>query len=140
MLDIGADLQYAFEHHRADYEQWVTEELPFSLDTARRFRMIHKAFMHLPQETLDRMPRPWQAAYAISRLEPKQITAAVDSGEIHENLTVAATNEIVRSLQGNAVQPRHSPADILVGKLVTQPVTSLGDEAEALLRRWLTTG
>ena len=102
--------------------------------------MIHKAFMHLPQETLDRMPRPWQAAYAISRLEPKQITAAVDSGEIHENLTVAATNEIVRSLQGNAVQPRHSPADILVGKLVTQPVTSLGDEAEALLRRWLTTG
>jgi hypothetical protein len=137
VLDIGAELQYAFEHHRADYDEWVETSLPFSLDKARRMRMIHKAFVHLPPDVLERMPRAWQSLYAISRLAPERVIEAVDSGEIHENLTVAATNDVVRSLQGNAVQPRHSVADVMAGKLVTQPVSSLGPEAEVMLRRWL---
>lgn len=139
VLDIGAELQYAFEHHRADYDEWVTRDLPFSLDKARRLRMIWKAHQHLPADVLERLPRAWQSLYAVSRLGPEQVAAAVDDGSLHPELTVVATNELVRSLQGNDVQPRHSPADILVGKLVTQPVSMLGDEAESLLRRWLDT-
>jgi hypothetical protein len=135
VLDIGAELQYAFDHHRRDYEEWVETSLPFSLDTARRFRMIHKAFAHLPQETLDRMPRPWQAAYSISRLAPEQVIAAVEAGDIHPGLTVVATNDVVREIQG-VTPARHSVADITVGRLVGLPIETVSDEALRMLDGW----
>jgi len=140
VVDLGKELQEAFECYPDVYEQWVTECLPFGLDKARRLRMVYKASVSLPEHVLARLPRPWQAAFAISRLAPEQIIEAVESGGIHPDLTVREANEIVAGIKGGSATRRFSAVDLIVGKLVGHPVEQLGGEARSLLERWLATG
>lgn len=135
-LDLGAELDEAFRLHPAVYERWVTECLPFGLDKARRLRMIHRAFGALPDDVLARLPRPWQAMFAISRLPAEAISDGIESGRIHADLTVKAANELVADVKQGGTR-RHSEADLVVGRLVGLPPESLSGDAAALLRGWL---
>lgn len=129
-------MQHAFEQFPDLYDDWVTHCLPFGLDKARRLRMIHKAAEHLPEHVLARLPRPWQALYAITRLPPEQLVEAVEAGTVHPELTVRETRDVARELSGRETR-RFSEADLLVGRLVKLPRSSLGLGAETLLAGWL---
>lgn len=137
-LDLGAKLQRAFDEFPDLYEVWVETCLPFGLDKARRLRMIHKASEHLPPEVLARLPRPWQAAYAVTRLPTETLTIAVASGQIHPEMTVRESRDVARELSGRETR-RHSEADLLIGRLVKLPRSTVSDEASGLLGRWLAT-
>lgn len=113
----------------------MTECLPFGLDKARRLRMIYQASRCLPDEVLARMPRPWQAAFAISRLAPEQTIAAVEAGRIYPGLTVRQTNELVAEIQGNGTK-RNSESDLVIGRLVSLPYETVSETALALLDAW----
>lgn len=135
-LDLGAKLQYAYEQFPDLYDEWVTNCLPFGLDKARRLRMIHKAAEHLPPDVLERLPRPWQALYAITRLPVAQLVEATESGVVHPDLTVRESRDVARELSGRETR-RFSEADLLVGRLVKLPRSSVGSAAESLLTGWL---
>lgn len=133
--DLGKELQEAFDRYPADYERWVTECLPFGLDKARRLRMVYKASLHLPPEVRERLPRPWQALYAVTRLPPETLTEAVESGTVHSEMTVREAQETTRTLSGRETK-RFSEVDLLVGRLVKLPRSTLGPDAEGLLTSW----
>lgn len=135
-IDLGRDLQEAFEAHPDEYEAWVTGCLPFGLDKASRLRMVHLASLHLPADVLERMPRPWQALYALTRLPANQLTDAVRSGQIHAGMSVRESQAVARQLSGRETK-RHSEADLVAGRLVGLRRSALGVEAERLLRSWL---
>lgn len=135
-LDLGAKLQYAYEQFPDLYDEWVTNCLPFGLDKARRLRMIHKAVEHLPPDVLERMPRAWRALYSVTRMPVEELTAAVESGAVHPDLTVREAFDVSRQLSGRETR-RHSEADLLVGRLISLSRESLGDAAQVMLRRWL---
>lgn len=134
-LDLGRELSEAFQSHPKQYEAWVTECLPFGLDKARRLRMIYQASRCLPDDVLARLPRPWQAAFAISRLPAARTIAEVEAGRIHPDLTVKETIELVADIQGNGTK-RHSEGDLVIGRLVSQPVEAISDGAWDLLDAW----
>lgn len=136
-LDLGAELDEAFRLRPDIYEQWVVECLPFGLDKARRLRMIHRAFETLPDDVMARMPRPWQAMFAISRLPADVIVDRVADGTIHEGLTVRETNELVADIKHPGGTRRHSEADLVIGRLVGLPPESVSGDALGLLRGWL---
>lgn len=136
-LDLGAALDEAFTLRPDVYEQWVTECLPFGLDKARRLRMIHRAAEALPEDVLARLPRPWQAMFAISRLPTGVIVSEVESGRIHESMTVRETNAVVADLKTPGGTRRHSEADLVVGRLAGLAPESLSIDAADLLRGWL---
>lgn len=135
-LDLGAKLQDAFERFPDLYEDWVETCLPFGLDKARRLRMIHKAVEHLPPDVLERLPRPYRALYSVTRLPVEELTAAVESGAVHPDLTVREAFDVSRQLSGRETR-RFSEADITAGRLVSFPAGSLSDEARTMLERWL---
>jgi hypothetical protein len=136
-LDLGRDLQEALDAvGRREYERWVERDLPFGLDKARRLRMIHKAYEHLPPERLKQLPSPWQSLYALTRVPPEQLSAAVDDGRVHPEMTVRESIEIARELSGRETK-KFSEADLLVGKLVSLPAEELTPTARDLLDAWL---
>lgn len=136
VLRVGEKLQWAFDHFRDEYDEWVRDCLPFGLDAARRMRMIWKASVLLPPETLGRLPRAYQAMWALTRLEPGVLTAAVDHGLVHPALTVRDSITVVRQLSGRETRWL-SEADLLAGRLVGLPLASVSVEARRLLDDWL---
>lgn len=135
-LDLGAKLQDAFERFPDLYEDWVETCLPFGLDKARRLRMIHKAVIHLPPDVLARLPRAWQSVYSVTRLPVAELTSAVESGVIHPDLTVRESRELTRQLSGRETK-RLREADLLVGRLVRLPRSTLSETAQQMLDAWL---
>jgi hypothetical protein len=138
-LEIGRLLTEAFEAHRDLYDQWVIECLPFGLNTASRLRACWKASRVLPAETLARLPRPWQAVYALTRLDPAVLVAAVESGEVHPAMTVAEARAASRALSGRETL-KFSEVDLMVGRIVRQDRALLGAAARELLVEWLHDG
>lgn len=135
-LDLGRLLQIAYESHPNDYRRWVEEDLPFGLDKASRLRMVYKAAEHLPDDVLARMPSPWQALYALTRLPANVVIEAVESGEIHPGLSARDSQALGRRLSGRETL-RHSEADLLIGRLVGFAASEASPAAARLLRGWV---
>ncbi len=135
-LRVGAMLHRARCEFPDRYDTWVETCLPFGADKARRLRMVHLACESLPAETLERLPRPMQALYAISRLPTSKIIESVDSGVIHQGLSTRATVAVVRGLSGKETA-RFSEADIIAGKLLARPPGTLAPDIRARLAEWL---
>lgn len=121
---------------KAGFERWVINDLPFGLDTARRFRAIFLAFRELPEEMLTQMPRPWQALYALTSVERPVLERAIADGTIRPNLTVVETREVARGLKG-AHRPHISQVDVWVARLVRFPADELSDDSRERVARWL---
>lgn len=135
-LEVGRLLQEAWVLHRPMYDQWVTECLPFGLNTAQRLRMIWRATQELPPETLARLPKAWQGAFAVTRMPPEQLVAAVESGEVHPAMTVKQAVEYSRSALGRGTR-FCSETDIVAAKLCSLPRLALSDETRRRLQVWL---
>jgi hypothetical protein len=136
VLSVGEKLQWAFDHFRDDYDRWVRDCLPFGLDAARRMRMIWKAALLLPPETLAQLPRAWQAMFALTRLPVDVLVEAVEVGDVHPGLTVVESCAVTRRLSGRETRTL-SEADLLVGRLVRLRPKELSPEAFALINDWL---
>ena len=121
---------------KREYERWVREDLPFGLDTAKRLRAIYLAYEELPPAVLERMPRPWQALYALVAVDRPVLEAAVADGRVRPELTVEETRELARDLRGQPSRPR-SRLDGLVERITAFPVEDLSQSAQERLWCWL---
>lgn len=137
VFDVGRELQAAFEAFPAEYERWVTDCLPFGLDKARRLRMIWKASRVLPPEILEKMPRAWQALYAVTRLPATEVVAAVESGAIGPSTSVRDAIAYARPPTSGGQRHPFSAVDIVAGKLMGHPPQALSVGVRRDLRRWL---
>jgi hypothetical protein len=64
---------------REAFEEWVRNELPFDVLTARRIRAIHLAYMELPEGMHEGLPDPWQAMF-VSPWRPLEEVGSVLPG------------------------------------------------------------
>jgi hypothetical protein len=113
------------------FQAWVESALPFGYDRAYRLIAIHLAYRELPEAVRNRLPRPWQALFALRHLAADgRIVAEVNSGAIHPELTV---REALALKPG----PRHSDADLLVGRLLGHDPSSLDPVVRDDLVAWL---
>lgn len=136
VLRVGAMLHDAKTRYPDEYDRWVEQCLPFGADKARRLRMIHLAVEKLPAETLARLPRPWQALYAVARLPTEVVVDAVESGEIGPDLSTRCTVGVVARLSGRETN-HFSEADIIAGRLLARSPSTLDEEIRARLVEWI---
>lgn len=129
VMRVGELLERGWQMYPADWKRWVSEDLPFGLDTARRLRAVHLAYKHLPPEKLAQLPRAWQALFAIRNLDHQ---AAIEAGEISPSTTV---REAVALASGRP--QRFSDADVAAGRLIGYSPDQLSLDVRAELKRWL---
>lgn len=136
-MRLGDLLDHAVEiSSRAEYERWVTEDLPFGLDTAKRLRAIFLAYRELPDEMLVEMPRPWQALYALAAVPRPVLEQAIEDGTVNGQMTVEQTRAVARELNGRP-QPKFSQADLWAARLVSLSPADLSPEVKTMLSDWL---
>jgi len=135
VMRVGELLERAHTLHPEDWKRWVADELPFGLDTARRFRMIYLAYRHLPPETLARCPKAWQAMFAIRHLDQPALEAALDSGELGIGTTVREAVDYIRVTHR---PDRFTEADVVAGKLMGYGPNQLSQDVLEQLRVWAT--
>lgn len=135
-LRIGELLQRALEAHGTErFREWVTNDLPFGIETARRMRAVYLAYREFPPELLASMPAPWQALYALSKVPRPRLVEAIESGEVHARLSARAAIEVSKELRGGT---RHfSQLDVIAGRLLAASPDDLSSDVLARLRRWL---
>ena len=91
-LKVGAILRAARAEHPETFRAWVENDLPFGLDTAKRLMAISEAYEKLPAATLEQLPRPWQALYALRALPLGELQAAVDAGVVTAGISVGSAS------------------------------------------------
>ena len=122
---------------KRDFERWVTEELPFGVDTAKRLRAVYLAHSELPPKVLSSLPRPWQAMYALAAVPRSELEAAVSDGRLQQDMTVEQTRAVARRLNGHDQKKGISVADQAVRRIVNLPVDSLTSCHREMLTGWL---
>lgn len=134
-MRVGKLLWEAKQAHPKTFDVWVRDDLPFGADTARRLIAIYRAYAELPEATVARLPRPWQAMFALRQTPPAELEAAMDRGEIGPAMTV---REAVSWAQRRAgVKPMPRRADALVGALLRYDAVALHPLTREALGRWL---
>lgn len=135
---------------REGYERWVEEDLPFGLDTAKRYVAVYRAYAHLPKETLDRLPRAWQAMYALRCIDHPAMRKMLDSGEVGPKTTVVEAKRLARRFRadrytgptwtggsGESAATHQSRADEVAADLITYDPSELSPYMRAALGAWL---
>jgi hypothetical protein len=137
LLELGRD-----KLGREGYERWILEDLPFGLDTGKRYRAIYRAYKELPAERLALLPKPWQAMYALIRVPAEVLDEAVSDGRVGAATTVAEARALGRELRGSpppAVAPRRtSAADVVAADLMAYDRRELSPKMLLALDDWLT--
>lgn len=136
-LRVGELLERALQAHGLErWRQWVDEDLPFGLETARRLRAVYLAYREFPAEMLASMPHPWQALYALSKIPKPRLIEAIESGQVNASLSARAAIEVSKELRG--VGTRHfTPLDVIAGRLLAASPDDLSPDVAQSLRRWL---
>jgi len=140
VLKVGALLLHAKQLYPGQFMRWVNEELPFGYDKARRLIAIYLAYSELDDEVKQQLPKPWQALYAITRLEPHELNESVANRAIHPGITITQAKQIVRKYRGEKrtpVKPRYSQADLIAGSLMDHHPSALSPLVLSALRRWV---
>lgn len=141
-MRVGKLLREARAAHPSRFRAWVENDLPFGLDTARRLMAISEAFETLPKATLDQLPRPWQAMFALRALPAGELQRAVDAGELSPETTERAAKGVARRWRTGSSEPRASVtrihrADIAAGALMEFTPRDLNPNVLRALRNWL---
>lgn len=131
---------------KALYEHWVLNDLPFGLETARRYRAIHRAYVHLPEKQLRLLPRPWQAMYALHAIEPAQLAVMIDDGTIGPKTTVIEAKRVARIYRQDrytgepepVIVAQYTEADEAARALMEYDVRELTPKFRQALDSWLT--
>ena len=64
-LALGERMELASRGSLDEWNWWVERETPFTVEEGRMLRAVFLAHRLLPQETVDNLPRPWQALWTI---------------------------------------------------------------------------
>ena len=141
-LKVGAILRAARAEHPETFRAWVENDLPFGLDTAKRLMAISEAYEKLPAATLEQLPRPWQALYALRALPLGELQAAVDAGVVTAGMTENEAKAVARRWRTGTSAPmssttRHHRADIAAGALMEFTPADMNPYVLRALRRWL---
>lgn len=140
-LRVGRLLREAKQMAPDEFDEWVINDLPFGLETARRLVAISAAYEKFPAETLAQMPRPWQAMYALKALPASTIERGVADGAIHPDMTVKAAREFARTKRGGrkwTLADSDGPrADVIAGSLMQFPASSLTPSVRRAIAAWL---
>jgi hypothetical protein len=104
---------------------------------------IHLAYRELPAEVQVRLPRPWQALYALRHFTGGRLVEAIESGDVGEHTTVAAARERARAWTSDRrptpeLSARHSAADLAAGRLMGYRVSDVNSDVRRALANWLT--
>lgn len=140
-LRVGALMFEARELDGPGFQAWVNERMPFGYDTARRLVAIYLAYRELPAESIAKLPRPWQAMFALRHWSGGRLEEALASGEIGPNTTVVEAQQRARawSSQGQVgrVRPRYSTADLAAGKLLACDPDEVNPDVFRALSAWI---
>lgn len=134
-LRVGLLLRQAQRLAPARFSSWVESDLPFGIDTARRLIAISKAYETLETSILERLPRPWQALYALRKLRPDQLALGVSRGLIGPTTTIKEA--IAFAGGGQPDRSRHHRADLAAGALMDCSVDDLHPMVLRALLGWL---
>jgi len=147
VMEIGRLLLIGKEDMgRQAYEAWVEDELPFGLDTASRYMRIYQAYSNLDEATLARLPRPWQALYALRAIDQASLTALTECGDVGPTTTVREAIAMVRQYKsdrwtGEPLSTGHasarSVADAVAADLMTHRPCDLSPRLRVALDAWL---
>lgn len=137
-LRVGALLLAAKADHPATFRDWVENELPFGLETARRLMAVAHAYATLPKATLDQLPRPLGALYALRKLPERAVDGLVAVGELHPGTTTAEARRIATEALGAEPKrsDRHSKADIAAGVIIDSSPDDLHPMVLRALLKW----
>lgn len=140
-LRVGALLRAARRDHPERFKDWVENELPFGLDTARRLMSISEAYSRCTAEQLANLPRPWQALYALRVLPADELQAAIDAGVVTPDMTTEQAKAVARRWRTGKSEPmtsvaRHHRADIAAGAVMQFSPSDLNPHVLRALRRW----
>ena len=128
------------------YDSWVTDDLPFGLDTAKRYRAIWRAYSELDAEVLKRLPRPWQAMYALSAVASSDLRTLVAEGQVSPSTTVADARTLAQRYRadrwtgeapGPEPRPSASAADRAAMALMEYDPSELSPRVRVALDAWL---
>lgn len=141
-IRTGDLLRAARDAHPTQFREWVESELPFGLETARRLMAISEAYETLPAATLEQLPQPWQALFALRALPPAALQRAIDAGELSPDTTERDAMKVARRWKTGSEAPlssvnRHHRADIAAGALMDYKPTDLNPAVLRALRKWL---
>lgn len=134
-LRVGALLRAAQELAPKRFASWVESDLPFGLDAARRLIAISKAYERLDPSVLEKLPRPWQALYALRKLTSAQLALGVSQGLIGPTTTIKEA--VAFAGGGNPDRTRHHRADLAAGALMDCSVDDLHPMVLRALLGWL---
>lgn len=135
-LAVGRLLREAKQADPDNFDEWVRVCLPVGYETARRLIAISAAYEKLPEELTAKLPRPWQALYAIHALPVEAISAGVASGQLSSLTTVREAQEYTREWRG-VTEGRVKRADIAAGALMQFPASDLSPETRRAVQAWL---
>ena len=141
-LEVGRD-----RLGKEGYEEWVVEDLPFGLDTAKRYRAVYRAYANLPKSTLDQLPRAWQALYALKEIDHPSMLKMLSSGEVGTKTTVVEAKRVAKEFRGDrwtgdtpARDQRDyvtSRADAAAAELLTFDAAELSPVWRQAIESWL---
>lgn len=137
VLTVGGLLFEARSTDPDGFNAWVTNELPFSVDTARRLIAIYLAYRELPAETLARLPKPWQALFALRALNREELLEGVESGVINPSMTIEQARRLARTKRRAVVSVRYTSADLQAGALMDCDPNDIDPMVWAALIRWM---
>ena len=113
-LEVGAIMEAERRRGVDEWHAWVESLTPFTVEEARRLRAVHLAHALLPQEMVDKLPRPWQALWTIP------------AGRIGKGMPGAA-----------ASSKRANGAELLAARLLQGSPRDLSTDVVAQLAAWL---
>lgn len=134
-LRLGSLLREAQALAPKRFASWVDSDLPFGIDTARRLIAISKAYERLDEATLAKLPRPWQALYALRKLPHDQLRAGVSQGLLGPTTTIRQAVEFAGG--GQQDRGRHHRADLAAGALMDCQPSDLHPMVLRALLAWL---
>lgn len=147
VMSLGEYLQLGRERlGKGGYEDWVENDLPFGLDTAKRYRAVYLAYSNLRPEVLAQLPRAWQAMYALRAVNHPSMLKMLDRGEIGPETTVLQAKNVVKLFReqkytdGAAEAPTPpvgSRADRAAAELMDYDPAEMSPGVRAALDSWL---
>jgi len=142
-LRLGELLWEAKEIAPQGFNGWVELRLPFGLDKAKRLIAIHLAYRELPEDVRHKLPRPWQAMFALRHWANGRLPAAIESGEVGPDTTVKGALELAKKWSNDSkrdddpLPSRYAQIDVTAGQLMAGDPNDLNPSVARALSKWM---
>ena len=143
-LRLGALLAEARTLDPMGFDKWVSEKMPFGIDKARRLVAIHLAYSELPEDVVQKLPRPWQAMFALRHWAQGRLPEAIETGEVGPDTTIAEARELASKWGKDSrrdedpLPSRYGKLDLTAGELMAVHPDDLNPSVYRALSNWMT--